>query len=260
MPSLGVNVAILDDQDRLVLTRREDFDVWRLPGGGVKAGETLTQAARREAQEETGLEVALTRLVGVYSRPGESRFSGHIFVFAARPVGGRLTPQSGETTEVRFFDRADLPDDLVQLAPRRIQHLYQGAGGSAVWAFHQDWPFSPGITRSDLYRLRDESGLSRSQFYRQYMQRTVPPGAVLELPAAGADTSPSAPPAHLLDPDGSSPAIAITVAIILQGKLLLTRREDFDVWCLPGGSLDDGESLAEAAPRRRTSPGPSRRR
>ena len=81
MPTLGVNVAILDENHRLLLTRREDFDVWCLPGGGVEPGETLTQAARREAEEETGLQVRLTHLVGVYSRPGTSRFTGHIFLF-----------------------------------------------------------------------------------------------------------------------------------------------------------------------------------
>jgi ADP-ribose pyrophosphatase YjhB (NUDIX family) len=53
--SLGVNIAILDNYDRLLPTGREDFDVWSLSGGGVEAGETLTQAARRETQEETGL-------------------------------------------------------------------------------------------------------------------------------------------------------------------------------------------------------------
>jgi ADP-ribose pyrophosphatase YjhB (NUDIX family) len=78
MPTLGVNIAIRDHHNRVLLTRREDFDMWCLPGGGVEVGETLAQAARREAQEETGLQVALTRLVGVYSRPGASRFSGHI--------------------------------------------------------------------------------------------------------------------------------------------------------------------------------------
>ena len=132
MPSLGVNIAILDDRNRLLLTRREDFDVWCLPGGGVEVGETLAQAARREVLEETGLEVVLTRLVGVYSRPGLSRFTGHIFVFAARPVRGAAVAQSGETTEVRFFDPDRLPVDLVQLAPLRIRHVFEGAGGSTL--------------------------------------------------------------------------------------------------------------------------------
>ncbi len=62
---LGVTVAVIDE-DRILLTKREDFEVWCLPGGGVDPGESVAQAAIREAREETGLEVQLTRLVGIY--------------------------------------------------------------------------------------------------------------------------------------------------------------------------------------------------
>ena len=40
--------------------------------------------------------------------------------------------------------------------------------------------------------------------------------------------------------------LAVIVAIIEDGKILLTKREDFEVWCLPGGGVEDGESVAEA--------------
>ena len=40
MPTLGVAVAILND-NRILLIKREDFEVWALPGGGVDAGESL---------------------------------------------------------------------------------------------------------------------------------------------------------------------------------------------------------------------------
>jgi hypothetical protein len=45
------------------------------------------------------------------------------------------------------------------------------------------------------------------------------------------------------------PGIAVNVAVIQEGKVLLTKREDFEVWCLPSGGVEDGESLAEAALR-----------
>jgi ADP-ribose pyrophosphatase YjhB (NUDIX family) len=249
MPTLGVNVAILDDRNRLLLTRREDFDTWCLPGGGVEVGETLAQAARREAQEETGLQVALTRLVGVYSRPGASRFSGHIFVFAARPIGGAPAAQPGETTEVRFFNPDELPADLVQLAPLRIRHILQGLGGSAVWAIHQDWRFPPGFERLEIYRLRDDSGLSRQEFYQRHMGNTLPPGIVRELPGDGLVSLLRQSDTGLAELDSYSPAVAAIVAIMRGGKLILTRREDFEVWCLPGGSVDESESLADTARR-----------
>ena len=42
------------------------------------------------------------------------------------------------------------------------------------------------------------------------------------------------------------PFLGVNVAILEDGKILLTRREDFEVWCLPGGGVDDGESVAQA--------------
>jgi 8-oxo-dGTP diphosphatase len=61
MPIIGVNVAIFQD-GKVLLTKRRDFKVWCLPGGEVDNGETLVEAAKREAREELGLEVQLERL------------------------------------------------------------------------------------------------------------------------------------------------------------------------------------------------------
>lgn len=65
---VGVNVAVVHNE-QVLLTKRKDFEVWCLPGGHVDAGESVVQAALREVREETGLEVRLNRLVGVYSIP-----------------------------------------------------------------------------------------------------------------------------------------------------------------------------------------------
>ena len=69
MPILGTIVAIFKD-GKVLLTKRADFEVWCLPGGGVEDGESVAEAAVREAYEETGLVVLLTGVVGVYSRLG----------------------------------------------------------------------------------------------------------------------------------------------------------------------------------------------
>lgn len=58
-----MTLFILDPSRRLALIRKPHFalDVWRPPGGGIKPGEDPTEAARREALEETGLHVQLRR-------------------------------------------------------------------------------------------------------------------------------------------------------------------------------------------------------
>jgi ADP-ribose pyrophosphatase YjhB (NUDIX family) len=250
--SLAVNIAIFD-QGRLLLTQREDFEMWCLPGGGVDVGESLAQAAIREAREETGLEVALTRLVGVYSRPGRSSFDGHITLFAARAVGGELRTQPGETIEVRFFDPQALPDDLVPLAERRIRDALDGTGGSTAWALHQNWPFRAEIDREALYRLQAESGLSRKEFHRRTIGYAGPLGERLEIGGESALFEAKTSKAHLDLPlsrvQEGKPVAGASVAILNEGKILLTLRPDFEVWCIPGGVVEEGESIAEAARR-----------
>ena len=60
---IGVNIGIIQD-NKLLLTQREDFEVRCLSGGEVEPGETLARAAVREAREETGPEVVSDRLMG----------------------------------------------------------------------------------------------------------------------------------------------------------------------------------------------------
>ena len=66
MISVGAGVVIVED-GTVLLVKREDLEVWALPGGGVDEGESLAETAVREAYEETGLEVEITHLIGVYS-------------------------------------------------------------------------------------------------------------------------------------------------------------------------------------------------
>jgi ADP-ribose pyrophosphatase YjhB (NUDIX family) len=164
MPLLGVTIAIFQDR-QILLTRREDFEVWCLPGGAVDDGESLAQAAMREAREETGLEVELTRLVGVYSRP-KGWHSMHLVLFAARPIGGTLRPDPREVVEIGYFDLNALPEPVMAGHRQKIVDAFSDAQGY-VWSHEITWPFETDITRQELYAMRDESGLSRQQFYIQ---------------------------------------------------------------------------------------------
>lgn len=167
MPNLAVNVAVLHE-GKILLTQREDFETWILPSGGVDDGESLAQAAIRETKEETGLDVELTRLVGVYSRLG-SWWNGYMVLFAAKPVGGEIKCQEGETIAVQWFAFDQLPGPLSLGHQRRIQDAIEGVRGAVVLQEMKLPKIPREHTREELYELRDRSGLPRQEFYLQML-------------------------------------------------------------------------------------------
>jgi ADP-ribose pyrophosphatase YjhB (NUDIX family) len=168
-PRLSVNVGVLNAERHILLTRREDFEVWCLPGGGVDGGETLAEAAMREVVEETGLEVRLTRLVGLYSRPRFGEYHS-LALFAAVPVGGTLRPDPREVIDVGWFSPDALPDELLWGHRERIEDVVRGVGGSIVRSTNRQRPESWPAGRAEQYVLRDRSGLSRPAFYRRLFE------------------------------------------------------------------------------------------
>lgn len=111
-PAATVDVVILLPDDRVVLVeRRFPPPGWALPGGFVEVGETLEAAAVREAREETGLEVALTDLVYVYSDPRrDPRRHTLSAVFLGRADGA---PRGGDdAAEARAFAWTALPSPI----------------------------------------------------------------------------------------------------------------------------------------------------
>ena len=128
MPSIGVSVAVFNE-GKVLLTRRKDFPVWCLPGGGINAGETAAHAAIRETLEETGVEVKLTRLVGVYSRPNWWDGGDHSIVFIAEPIGGALVKMTNETVDATFFPVDQLPTDIFWWHAQRILDADAGLTG-----------------------------------------------------------------------------------------------------------------------------------
>jgi 8-oxo-dGTP diphosphatase len=110
----------------VVLIRRaaEPFrGKWALPGGFVEVGETVEEAADREAAEATGLAVEVARLVGVYSDPERDPRGHNVSVaFLVRVLGGDLAAAS-DAAEVAVldpssvelaFDHAKIIDDALR--------------------------------------------------------------------------------------------------------------------------------------------------
>lgn len=150
MPSLGVETAVVD-AGKVLLIKRRDFRVWALPGGAVDAGESLAEAAVREAREETGLEVELTHLVGLYSRPAWCDDGDHDVLFAARIVGGALVRENDEVIGCDFFAPHELPEPLVSWHAQRIRDTLAGSVGLAC-SQHTPWPFDPSWSLGDVRR------------------------------------------------------------------------------------------------------------
>jgi ADP-ribose pyrophosphatase YjhB (NUDIX family) len=177
MPNMGVTVAVIEG-DTILLTLREDFEVWCLPGGGVDEGESLADAARREVLEETGLEVELIRLVGIYSRVGWRNL--HTILFAARIIGGELATDPREVLEAHYFPFDALPKPLMIGQQYRIQDAISGVTGvvktEQVVAV-DDVP----SRRVEIYTLRDQSGLSRREFYLRNIPMLPPDQIKVEV-------------------------------------------------------------------------------
>lgn len=121
---IGCSAIIFDDKrERILLTRRTDNGRWCLPSGRMEPGE----ACAREVEEETGLQVRVGRLIGVYSTPHRiveyadgNQWQLVAHSFEAEVTGGELA-LSDETTEFGYFTLDEVANlDLMEHHRERI--------------------------------------------------------------------------------------------------------------------------------------------
>jgi 8-oxo-dGTP diphosphatase len=112
-PRPTVDIIIETDGGIVLVRRKNPPHGWALPGGFVDGGETVAAAARREAREETGLDVELTELLGVYSDP--SRDPRGIYTVSAVFIGRASgTPVGGDdAAQACVFPADAAPPDVV---------------------------------------------------------------------------------------------------------------------------------------------------
>ena len=153
--SVSVAAVIVDDTGRSLLIRRRDNERWEPPGGVLELGEDITTGLRREAREETGLDVEPVALTGVYKNMKRGIVA---LVFRCKPTGGHLT-LNDEVSEFRWATPAEVT-----------------------------------ATVDDAYSIRITDALADVQppAIRQHDGRHVIPDLMLLLPVKGITLSPCA--------------------------------------------------------------------
>ncbi|OKI42293.1 NUDIX hydrolase [Micromonospora sp. CB01531] len=129
---VAVTVFVQDEQGRVLLIQRTDNGLWALPGGAQDFGEYIAETAVRETREESGVEVEVTGVVGIYTNPnhvveysdGEVRQQFSI-CFRGRYIGGQPTT-SDESSAVKWVARGELDDLSIHPSMRlRIDHGFE---------------------------------------------------------------------------------------------------------------------------------------
>jgi 8-oxo-dGTP pyrophosphatase MutT (NUDIX family) len=109
-----VACAIFNTNGEVLLQRRSDRNSWGFPGGIMELGESFEEAARREVMEETGLEISVGKLLGVYSAysdeyPNGDKAQPIVLLFEGHVTSGKLCCDDEETLELVYFSLKSPP-------------------------------------------------------------------------------------------------------------------------------------------------------
>jgi 8-oxo-dGTP diphosphatase len=136
-PRIGACAAIYDDAGRILLCDRVDGRGWCLPGGYADPHEPPQQTVVREVEEETGLEVEIERLLGLYSVTLRNGSKIVVCTFECRVVAGEPT-ETDETIGFGWFGEHDLPDPIFSTHRLRLADAFAARRGQAVPPFLRD--------------------------------------------------------------------------------------------------------------------------
>jgi 8-oxo-dGTP pyrophosphatase MutT (NUDIX family) len=133
----SVTLLIRDTAGNILLGFQKDPGVWTTPGGSIEPTETPADAAVREAWEETGMQVRLTRLLGVFGGPefvvryhNGDQASYVMTVFEAESGGEAAQPDGAEMGELRYFSPAEVEELSV---PAWLPEVLQALSGKTTF-------------------------------------------------------------------------------------------------------------------------------
>ena len=132
--TLGVRALVIDADGRVFLVKHSYVSGWHMPGGGVEAGETMSEALARELQEEGNIEMtAPPQLHGLFFNDRNSR-RDHVALFVVRAFRQSSAPVPGrEIVAHGFFAPDALPEDTTAATRARIAEVLGGAPLSERW-------------------------------------------------------------------------------------------------------------------------------
>jgi 8-oxo-dGTP diphosphatase len=130
-PRFVVVALVFVRQGDAILLVRQSYgrQYWSLPGGMMEYGESIDQAAVREVKEETGLDIHLTRVVGIYSKPAENAIA---VTFEGETVGGVLECAAEDVVEAGFFPLDQLPEPIREHLVERVADYREGRAEAVI--------------------------------------------------------------------------------------------------------------------------------
>lgn len=127
--------CITNERGEVLLQKRSKTeDIWGLPGGAVEIGESIEEAAIREIKEETGLDIQVDYLIGVYSKyfteySNGDRAQSICYLFKGTVINGNLSMDLRETFDLKFFDKDNIPPLFVQQHSDALCDFFQNKRG-----------------------------------------------------------------------------------------------------------------------------------
>ncbi|MGG3506179.1 NUDIX domain-containing protein [Paenibacillus lautus] len=136
-----------DGHGNILLVKTRDGG-WVYPGGQVEVGENLKDGLIREIKEESGIDVSVGSLVGVYSNTGIQKWYDGVtdvptqvgFDFVCQPIGGELLSFSEETTDSRWVAKDRVLDLITQPSVRFRYQAYLEFNGAVNYADYVNKP------------------------------------------------------------------------------------------------------------------------